>query len=156
MYLIGHRWNRHSNQDTIFSIEAYHRALKRWMLVNNQHKHDRRIDFLVWQLTTPVVSHYMYMQSRKLNGFVLNKSVETIVKNGIARAKMILVKDIDHPTEIGGVWKVKSQTTQSWWYDVSEPHTIYAACSCEWSICENYYKHQLAILKVSTEFSWST
>ena len=73
----------------------------------------------------------MYMQSRKLNGFVLNKSVETTVKNGIARAKMIPVEDIDHPTEVGGVWKVKSQTTPSWWYDVSKSNSIYAGCSCE-------------------------
>ena len=126
------------------------------MLVDNRDKHGRRIDFLVWRLTTPVVSHYMYMQSRKLNGFVLNKSVESIVKNGIARARMIPVEDIDHPTEVGGVWKVKSQTTPDQWYDVSEPHSIYAGCSCEWSIRGNCCKHQLAILKVSTEFSWST
>ena len=96
------------------------------------------------------------MQSRKLNGFILNKSVESTVKNGIARARMISVEDIDHPIEVGGEWKVKSQTTLGWWYDVSEPHSIYTACSCEWSIRGNYCKHQLAILKVSTEFSWST
>ena len=156
MYFIGHCRNRHSNQDTTSSTEAYHGALKRWMLVDNRDKHGRRIDFLVWQLTTPVVSHYMYMQSRKLNGFVLNKSIETTVKNGIARAKMIPVEDIDHPTEVGGVWKVKLQTTPGWWYDVSEPHSIYAGCSCKWSIRGNCCKHQLAILKVSTEFSWST
>ena len=97
----------------------------------------------------------MYIQSRKLKGFVLNKSMETIVKNGITRAKMILVKDIDHLTKVDTMWKVKLQTTPSQWYDVSKPHNIYAAYSCEWNIRENCYKHQLAILKVSTEFSWS-
>ena len=107
MYLIGHCQNRHSNQDTTSSIEAYHGALKRWMLVDNRDNHGKRIDFLVWQLTTPIVSHFMYMQSRKLNEFVLSKSLETIVKNNIARAKMIPVEDIDHPTEVGKVWKVK-------------------------------------------------
>ena len=96
------------------------------------------------------------MQSRKLNGFVLNKSMETIVKNGIAQAKMIPMEDIDHPTEVGGVWKVKLQTTPGQWYDVSKPHRIYVAYSCEWSIHGNCCKHKLAILKVSTEFSWST
>ena len=131
MYLIGHRRNRHSNQDTTSSIEAYHGALKRCMLVDNQDKRGKRIDFLVWRLTIPVVSHYMYMQSRKLNGFVLNKSVETAVKNGIARAKMIPVEDIDHSTEVSGVWKVKLQTTPSRWYDVSKSNSIYAGCSCE-------------------------
>ena len=84
IYLIGHRRNRHSNQDTTSSIEAYHRALKRWMLVNNRDKRGRKIDFLIWRLTTLFVSHYMYMQSRKLNKSVLNKSMETTMKNGIA------------------------------------------------------------------------
>ena len=39
---------------------------------------------------------------------------------------------------------------------MSEPHSIYVACPCEWNIRGNYCKHQLAILKVSMEFSWST
>ena len=83
----------------------------------------------------------MYMQSRKLNRFVLNKSVQTIVKNGIAQAKMTPVEDIDHSTKVGGVWKVKSQTTPGRWYNVSEPRSIYADYSCEWSIRGNCYKH---------------
>ena len=93
------------------------------------------------------------MQSRKLNKFVLNKSVESTVKNDIARSKMISVEDIDHPTKVRGVWKVKLQTILGRWYDVSEPHSIYTACSCEWSIRGNFCKHQLAILKVRKEFS---
>ena len=103
MYLIGHCQNRHSNQNSTSSIEAYHGVLKRWMLVDNRDKHGRKIDFLVWQLSTPVVSYYIHMQSRKLNRFVLNKSVETTMKNNIAHAKMIRMEDIDHPTEVGGV-----------------------------------------------------
>ena len=111
---------------------------------------------MVWRLTTLVVSHYIYMHSRKLNGFVLNKSMESTMKNDIVRVRMISVEDIDHLTEVGGVWKVKSQTILGRWYDVSKPHSIYAACSCEWSIRRNCCKHQLAILKISTKFSWST
>jgi len=45
-----------------------------------------------------VVNHYMYMQERKLNGFVLNKSVQKIVENGIIRAKDIPLEDIVQPT----------------------------------------------------------
>ena len=59
------------------------------------------------------------------------------MKNDIARAKMIPVEDIDHPTEVGGAWKVKLQTIPRRLYNVSEAHSIYAACSCEWSICGN-------------------
>ena len=103
MYLIGHRRNQHSNQYTTSSIGAYHGPLKRWMLVDNRDKRGRRIDFLVWRLTNFVVSHYMYMQSGKLNEFVLNKFVQTTMKNNIARAKMISEEDINHPTEVGGL-----------------------------------------------------
>ena len=69
---------------------------------------------------------------------------------------MISVEDIDHLSEVGGVWKVKSQMTSSQWYDVSELHSIYAVCSCEWNIRGNCCKHQLAILKVSMGFLFST
>ena len=78
------------------------------------------------------------------------------MKNDIARARMIPMEDIDHPTEVGRAWKVKLQTTLGRCYNVSKPHSIYAGCSCEWSIRENCCKHQLAILKVSTEVSWTT
>ena len=50
------------------------------MLVDNRDKWERKIDFLILRLITPIVSHYMYMQSKKLNEFVLNKSVETTVR----------------------------------------------------------------------------
>ena len=39
---------------------------------------------------------------------------------------------------------------------MSKPHSIYTACSYEWSIRGNCCKHQLAILKVSMEFPWNT
>jgi hypothetical protein len=47
MYLVGHRRNPHSNQDTQASIESYHAALKRWMKIDNHQLRGRRMDFLV-------------------------------------------------------------------------------------------------------------
>jgi hypothetical protein len=73
MYFIGHRRNLHSNWDTQSSIKEYYGALKLWMLVDNRDKQGRKVDFFIWRLITHVVIHYMYMESKKLNGFVLNK-----------------------------------------------------------------------------------
>lgn len=79
MYLVGHRRNPHSNQDTQASIESYHAALKQWMKIDNHQLQCRRLGFLVWRLTTHVVTHYMYNHGKKLNGVVLNKRVKKIV-----------------------------------------------------------------------------
>ena len=94
MYLVGHRRNPHSNQDTQASIESYHAALKRWMKIDNHQLRGRRLDFLVWRLTFPVVTHYMYNHGKKLNGFVLNKQVEKIVANDIIKTKTIPLEHI--------------------------------------------------------------
>ena len=51
-------------------------------------------------------------------------------------------------------WHVQSQTAPSRWYDIIEPYTSYASCSYEWCIRENMCKHQLAIIKTSTDISW--
>ena len=93
------------------------------------------------------------MQSRELNKFVLNNSESTIVKNGIVRAKEIPMEDIEHPTEVSEIWKVKLQNTPNRCYDISKSHTQYVFCSCEWNNCGNYCELQLTILKVSTKFS---
>ena len=156
LYLIGHRRHHHSNQDTQSNIEGYHGALKRWMLVDNRDRRGRRIDFLVWRLTNPVVDHYMYLQGQKVNGYIRNKSVEGIVERGIAQAKKISLQDILPPREGDLLWKVQSQSVQGRWYEIHTPFTLYACCSCEWSIRGNFCKHQLLVLKVSTNLSWQT
>ena len=125
------------------------------MLVDNQDKCRRRIDFLIWRSKMLVVTHYMYMESRKLIGFVLNKSVEKIVESDILHAKQIVLQDIVSLADASIIWKVASQSIVGRWYDIPEPYTQYACCSFEWSIRGNMYKHQLAILKVSTNLSWS-
>ena len=86
---MGHRRNPHSNQDRQASIESYYAVLKRWMKINNHELRGRRMDFLMWRLTTHVVTHYMYNHGRKLNGFVLNKRVEKIVASRITKTKTI-------------------------------------------------------------------
>ena len=96
----------------------------------------------------------MYNDGRKLNGFVLNKRVENIVAIGITKAMTILLEHIRrHETPIEGC-QVQSQNTPGRWYDVIDPYTSYASCSCEWCIRGNMCKHQLGIIKASTDISW--
>jgi hypothetical protein len=47
----------HSNQDTQASIESYHGALKRWFALYTKGLRGRRIDWLVWRLTTTIAHH---------------------------------------------------------------------------------------------------
>ena len=61
------------------------------------------MDFLVWRLTTPIVTYYTYNYERKLNGFVLNKRVEKIVTSNITKAKTIPLEHIRrHETILDG------------------------------------------------------
>ncbi|KAG0593276.1 hypothetical protein KC19_1G317700 [Ceratodon purpureus] len=153
MYLIGHRRNPHSNQDTQASIESYHAALKRWMKIDNHQLRGRRMDSLVWRLTNPIETHYMYNDGRKSNGFVLNKHVEKIVASGIAKAKAIPIEHVRRHHAIEGLWQVHSQSALGRWYDIMDPYIKYASCSCEWAIRRNMCKHQLVIIKCSTDIS---
>ena len=154
MYLIGHRRNLHSNQDTQASIESYHAALKRWMKIDNHQLRGRRMDSLVWRLTNPVQTHYQYNDGRKVNGFVLNKHFERIVANGIAKANAIPIQHVQRHPSIEGAWQVHSQSALGRWYGILDPYTKYTSCSCEWAIRGNMCKHQLAVIKSSTDISW--
>ena len=62
--------------------------------IRGRRRYKTPIELLVWRLTTPVVTHYMYNQGRKLNGFILNKRVEKIVANNIIQAKTIPLEHI--------------------------------------------------------------
>ena len=96
MYLVGHRRNSRSNQDTQASIESYHVALKRWMKIDNHQLRGQRMDFSVWRLTTPVIIHYMYNHRRKLNVFVFSKWVEKIVTIDIIKIQNNMLEHIRH------------------------------------------------------------
>ena len=124
------------------------------MKIDNHQLQGRRLDFLLWRLTIHVVTHYMYNHGKKLNGFVLNKRIEKIVANAITKAKTIPLDHIRrHEATMGGC-QVQSQNIHGRWYDVINPYTLYASCSCEWYIRGNMCKHQLTIIKASTDISW--
>jgi len=47
------------------NIESYHGALKRWFALDTKGFRGRRIDWLVWQLTTTIAHHYMHTLEMK-------------------------------------------------------------------------------------------
>ena len=110
--------------------------------------------FLVWRLTTSVFIHYMYNHGRKLNGFVFNKRIEKIVVNDNSKTKTIPLEHIRRHETVLGEWYVQSQTASSYLYNIVEPYTSYVSCFGEGCIKENMCKHQLAVIKPSTDISW--
>ena len=89
-----------------------------------------------------------------MNGFVLNKWVEKIVTSGIIKSNTIPLQNVcRHETILGG-WHVQLQTAPSCWYDIVEPYTSYISYSCEWCTRRNMCKHQLVVIKASTDISW--
>ena len=70
--------------------------------------------------------------------------------NDIIQAKTIPLEHIRHHEAPMGGWQVQLQNILELWYHVIDPYTSYASCSCEWCIGENMCKHQLAIIKAST------
>ncbi len=79
LWMVGVRRVPHSNQNTKVSIESYHGALKCWLALDTKGLRGRRIDWLVWQLTTTITCHYMHTLEMKKRGFIKNKVMEAII-----------------------------------------------------------------------------
>jgi hypothetical protein len=113
LWMVGLRRVPYSNQDTQTSIESYHEALKRWFSLETKGLQGRRIDWLVWRLTTMVVRHYMHTAEMKKRMFIRNKVVEHIVKMSVEKATLILHTNVTHgiddSNETGHAWMVRSQ-----------------------------------------------
>jgi len=85
----------------------------------------------------------------KKHKFVKNKFVEHIVKTNVEKATLIphtnVTHGIDDSNKIGHVWMVRSQQHLNMTYKVPLPFTKYVCCTCEWALCGNLCKHQIAI-----------
>jgi hypothetical protein len=68
LWMVGVRRVPHSNQDTQASIESYHGALKRWLALDTKGLRGRRLDWLVWRLTTTIARHYMHTLEMEKKG----------------------------------------------------------------------------------------
>jgi hypothetical protein len=79
LWMVGVRRVPHSNQDTQVSIESYHSALKRWLVLDTKGLRGCRIDWLVWRLTTTIACHYMHTLEMKKKGFIKYKVMKAII-----------------------------------------------------------------------------
>jgi len=70
----------------------------------------RRIDWLVWRLTTTIAHHYMHTLKMKKKGFIKNKVVEAIVTRNVEKATFIPLTHVDQLIlESDEAWGVQSQ-----------------------------------------------
>jgi hypothetical protein len=104
---------------------------------------------------TTVRKHYMHTTKMKKHGFIRNKVVECIVKTNVEKATLIphtnVIHKIDDSNEVGHAWMVQNQQHLNMTYKVPLPFTKYVCCTCEWALCENLCKHQVAIFLTCTD-----
>jgi hypothetical protein len=105
LWMVGVRRVPHSNQDTKTSIESYHGALKSWLTLNTKGLKERRIDWLVWQLTTIIAHHYIHTLEILKKGFIKNKVMEAIITQSVEKAALVPLTHVYQPTlENDGAW----------------------------------------------------
>ena len=77
----------------------------------------------------------MHLMEQKLNGFVVNITIENIVQKNILKSRDIKSIHVSPPTYMGGSWIVKSPHSGHA-YEVSRLFFKYACCSCPWDFRE--------------------
>ena len=97
--------------NTQSNIEFYHGTLKRSLNADVRELRGRRVDWLLWCLSNSISNHYIYLMERKFNGFVVNKSIEDILRKNILKSRDIMSTYTVPPTYLDGSWKVKSLYT---------------------------------------------
>jgi hypothetical protein len=78
-----------------------------------------------------MATHYMYLEERKIYGFIINKLVKIIVQAHVLKTCVICVSDIVPSQNVRGRWQVKSQSSNELWYMVDHMYIEYTSCSCE-------------------------
>ncbi len=152
--MVGVRRVPHSNQDTQASIESYHGALKRRLVLDTKGLRGCRLDWLVWQLITTIARHYMHTLEMKKKGFIKNKVMEAIVTRSVEKAALIPFTHVYQPTlENDGAWVVQSQCIPNVIYTLKFPFTEMFCCTCEWALRGNMCKHQIVVILTCTDIS---
>jgi hypothetical protein len=110
-------------------------ALKRWLALDTKGLKGRRIDWLVWRLTTTIARHYMHTLEMKKKGFIKNKVMEAIITRSVEKAAFIPLSHVYQPTlESDGAWAVRSQRLPNVIYTMKFPFTEMFCCTCEWAL----------------------
>jgi hypothetical protein len=107
LWMVGVQQVPHSNQDPQTNIGSYHGALKHWFALDIKGLKGCRTNWLVWQLTTTIVRHYMHTLEMKKKGFIKKKVMHAIVTQNVEKATLIPFTHVFQPTfENDGTWGI--------------------------------------------------
>jgi hypothetical protein len=146
MWVVGHRNLPYAGQDTNAAIESYHSNLKATLRASKGRAHGRRLDWVIYELTEEILSHYWYQAMRKQHGFVPNLKQEQFVINAVLKAREIPDSCVTLPIANDGPALVTSKTNANKKYTVYNPDCEWGCCDCLWAIKGNICKHQIKVL----------
>jgi hypothetical protein len=89
MWIVGHRNLPYAGHDINTTIESYHSNLKATLRASKGRAHGRRLDWVIYELTGEILSHYWYQAIKKQHGFVPNLKLEQFVINAVLKAREI-------------------------------------------------------------------
>jgi len=148
MWVVGHRNMPYAGQDTNAAIESYHSNLKATLRASKGRAHGRRLDWVIYELTEEILSHYWYQAMRKQHGFVPNLKQEQFVINAVLKAREISDSCVTLPIADDGAALVTLKTNPSKMYSVYSPDCEWGCCDCVWALKGNICKHQIKVLMI--------
>ena len=149
MWVVGHRNLPYAGQDTnaAIIIESYHSNLKATLRASKGIVHGRRLDWVIYELTGEILSHYWYQAMRKQHGFVPNLKQEQFVINAVLKAREIPDSCVTLPIANNGPALVTSMNNANL-YSVYSPECEWGCCDCMWALKGNICKHQIKVLMI--------
>lgn len=148
MWVVGHRNLPYAGQDTNAAIESYHSNLKATLRASKGRAHGRRLDWVIYELTEEILSHYWYQAMRKQHGFVPNLKQEQFVINAVLKAREIPDSCVTLPIATDGPALVTSMNNATKLYSVYSPDCEWGCCDCIWALKGNICKHQIKVLMI--------
>ena len=148
MWVVGHRNLPYAGQDTNAAIESYHSNLKATLRASKGRAHGRRLDWVIYELTGEILSHYWYQAMRKQHGFVPNLKQEQFVINAVLKAREIPDSAVTLPIADDGPALVTSKKNPSKFYSIYSPDCEWGCCDCMWALKRNICKHQIKVLMI--------
>ena len=148
MWVVGHRNLPYAGQNTNAAIESYHSNLKATLRASKGRAHGRRLDWVIYELTGEILSHYWYQAMRKQHGFVPNLKQEQFVINAVLKAREIPDSCVTLPIADDGPTLVMSQNNPTKLYSIYSPDCEWGYCDCVWALKGNICKHQVKVLMI--------
>ena len=136
---------KHVGQETNGAIESYHSHLKRRFLKTIERATNRRVDWLVYQLSTHVYVYYWWVQVSKKHGFYRNFDIEKIENTSWVRAMKIPDEHVIFNDTNDHIAWVTSESNPNFRYEVYSSSPSLSMCSCKFSIQGYMCKHVMKV-----------